>query len=121
MLHADYCFIRDKNKNRTRTVLVGCMSPSKALFTPMCDTKIPLDLFAISRLERFLKDEGVSKIAYRLDQEPAIVALIEAALRSCGKAGTVTDAAPEHSAVGESASNEVAESAVRQIENQPRT
>ena len=68
-------------------------------------------------METFLKDEGVSKIAYRSDQEPAIVALIETALRNCGKAGTVADAAPEHSAVGESASNGVAESAVKQFED----
>ena len=80
-----------------------------------------MDLYAIKRLENCLKDEGVSKIAYRSGQEPAIVDLIEAALRNCCKAGTVTDTASEHSAVGESASNGVAESAVKQFEDQLKT
>ena len=58
-----------------------------------------MDLYAVNRLEGFLKDDGVSKIAYLSDQEPAVIATIEAALRNSGKAGDITDAAPEHSAV----------------------
>ena len=94
MIHADDYLIRDKEDERALTVLVGRMSPSKALFATMCHTKDPQDLYALNRLENCLKDEGVSKVAYRSDQEPAIVALIEAAICNCGKAGTVTDAAP---------------------------
>ena len=121
MFHADYCFIRDSEDEKVLTVLVGRMSPSKAFFATVCDSKGPLDLYVLNRLEAFLKDEGVSKIAYRSDQEASIVATIEAALRNSGKAGDITDAAPEHSAVGESASNGTAESAVKQFEDQLRT
>ena len=121
IFHADYCFIRDSEDEKVLTVLVGRMSPSKAFFATVCDSKGPLDLYVLNRLEAFLKDEGVSKIAYRSDQEPSIVATIEAALRNSGKAGDITDAAPEHSAVGESASNGAAESAVKQFEDQVRT
>ena len=73
------------------------------MFASFCDVKGPTDAYALDRLENFLKDEGVSKISYRSDQEPAIVSLTETALRNSGKAGEVTDASPEHSAVGESA------------------
>ena len=103
MCHADDCFIRDNDDDRALTVLVGRMSPSRALLDTMCNTKGPQDMYALNRLENFLKDKEVSKTPDRSDQEPAIVALIEAALRNCRKAGTVTDAALEHSAVGESA------------------
>ena len=57
----------------------------------------------------------MSKIAYRSGQEPAIVAPIETALRNSGKAGMVTDAAPEFSAVRESASNGNAEKVLRTL------
>ena len=70
MLHANDCFIRDKDDDRTLTILVGCMSPCKALFATMCETKGPQDPYALHRLDDVLKDEGVSKIAYRSDQEP---------------------------------------------------
>ena len=64
-----------------------------------------------------MKDEGVSKISYGSDREPAIDSLIETALKNNGKAGEVTDASPEHSAVGESTSNGVAERTVQQFED----
>ena len=97
------------------------MSPSKAMFAAACDVKGPEDAYALNRLENFLKDEGVSKIVYRSDQEPSIIALIGAALTNSGKAGEVTDAAPAHSAVGESQSNGVAERTVQQFEDLIRT
>ena len=121
MFHADYCFVRNKEDEEALTVCVGQMSPSKAMFAAMCSVKGPEDVFVLNRLEAFLKDEGVYKIAYRSDQEPSIVALIEAALRNNGKAGAITEAAPEHSAVGESASNGMAEKTVQMFEDQLRT
>ena len=79
MLHANDCFVRHKDDDRALTVLVGRMSPGKALFATMCDTTGPQDVYALNRLENVLKDEGVAKI-------------------------------------GESTSNGVAESAVKQFE-----
>ena len=69
MCYAAFCSIREQDSDRALTVLVGRMSTSKALFATMCDTKCPRDLYAHNGLENFLKDEGVSKIAYRSDQE----------------------------------------------------
>ena len=75
MFHADYCFVRDNENKKALTVCVSQMSPSKNVFAAMCSVKGPA----------FLKDEGVYKIEYRSDheyrsdQEPSIVALIEAA------------------------------------------
>ena len=79
------------------------------MFASFCDVKGPTDAYALARPENFLKDEGVSKISYRSDQETAIVSLIETALKNKEKAGELTGASPEHSAVGESASNGVAQ------------
>ena len=77
MFHADYCFIRDKNKDRALTVLVGRRSPSKALFATMCDTKRSSGPVRPQPFAEFVQGrERMSKIAYRSDQEPAIVALI---------------------------------------------
>ena len=47
MLHADYCFIRDKDDDKALTVLVGRMSLSKAFFATMCDMKGPQHLYAV--------------------------------------------------------------------------
>ena len=121
MFCADYCFPKDQADPSTITVCVGRMKPSMSVFASVCDTKGPEDQYCLSRLENFLKEEGVSKIAYRSDQEASIIALIERALHNCGKAGTVTDAVPEHSAVGESSSNGTAENTVLQVEGQMRT
>ena len=68
-----------------------------------------------------MKEAVVSNISYGFDQEPAIVSLIETAIKNSGKAGEVTDATPEHSAVSESASNGVAERTVQRFEDLPRT
>ena len=78
--HADYCFVRDKDDPATVTVCVGTMSPSKSMLVALCDTKGPEDAYCLNRVENFLKDEGVSKISYRSDQESSIVSLIEVAL-----------------------------------------
>ena len=121
MFHADYCFPKDSLDDEVMTVCVGTMHPSMAFFASVCDVKGPGDAFCLDRLETFLKDEGVSKITYRSDQEASIVALIETALRNSGKAGEVTEAAPQFSAVGESASNGTSERAVQKFEDQLRT
>ena len=112
---------RDSHDESCITVVVGRMFPSKAMVASFCDAKGPTDAYALDRLENCLKDEGISKISYRSDQEPAIVSLIETALKNNGKAGEIHDASPEHSAVGESASNGVAERTVQQFGDQLRT
>ena len=96
---------------------MGRVKTSASMFATFCDMKGPGDAYALNRLEQFFKDEGFSKIAYRSDQEPALVSLIESASRNSGKAGVVTDASPEFSPVGESASNGTAERAAQQFED----
>ena len=50
------------------------------------------------------------------DQETPINTMMQAALKIVGNSGSWEGAVPEHSAVGESASNGRAESAVRELE-----
>ena len=60
-------------------------------------------------------------MTYRSDQDASIAALIEAALGHSGETCAVTDASPQHSAVGESASNGVAKKAVQKFEDRLKT
>ena len=119
--HGDYCFIKDGVDEQSLTVLVARITPSQSMFASPCVVKGPGDEYTLHRLEAYLKDEGVAKLAYRTDQEASIVALLDQALTNCGKTGVPIDAAPEHSAVGESASNGKAERTVQQFEDLIRT
>ena len=89
-----------------------------ALFASACRVKDPCDDYLLGRLENFLKEDGAHQIAYRSNQEPSIVACIDKALKNCRTSGQILKAAPEHSGVGESQSNGIAERSVQQFENQ---
>ena len=62
---------------------------------------------------------------YRTDQESSIAVPIQRAAKSANVGATAEEgpvvAAPEHSAVGESASNGVSERTVQQVEDMVRT
>ena len=106
--------------------MVGKLYPSHAIFSSACDAKGPDDE-VINRLADFLKNSGVTKLVYKSDQEPAIRAALEAALRMIGRAANprsneeVLQLVPEASAPGESPSNGRAERAVQTVEDTLRT
>ena len=122
---ADYCFVRQPNEDLL-TGLVGKLYPSHAIFSSACDVKGPKD-DVVSRLAEFLKNSGVTKLVYKSDQEPAIRAALEAALKQIGRTADprsdeeVLQMVPEASAPGESPSNGRAERAVQMVEDMLRT
>ena len=119
---ADYCFIRDVDDPDNVPCLVGRLYPSKAIFASACDQK-GADDPVVTRLSHLIKESGLSKMVYKTDQESALRSTIEEALRRTGRSSTFEtfEAAPEVSAVGESASNGKAERAVQTFEDQLRT
>ena len=122
LLCADSCFVRDVEDPECLSVLVGKLYPSHSLFASACDQKGAED-DVVKRLATFIKECGIPKLVYKTDQESSLRHAIEEALRRVGRTGSFEplEAAPELSAVGESASNGRAERAVQTFEDQLRT
>ena len=112
---ADYCFVKDSHDAEMATVLAGRIYPTCQVLATVCDAKGVQDEMAIARLTTFVKETGFAKLVYKSDQENAITAMIEAAIRHAGRTGVPEDeetfdpglyqAVAEVSAVGSSASN----------------
>ena len=112
--------MRDSIDDELCTALVAKIYPAKALMASVVDAK-GLSETVIERVSRFIKETGYLKIAYKSDQEPSIRAMLEAAVLKSGREGSLEQATPESSAVGESQSNGRAESAVGVLEDLVRT
>ena len=119
LLVADYCFLRDSRDEDVLTCFVGRLYPSRALVAIPCDVKGE-DEYAVGRLVEFLRDCGISRMVYMCDQEPAIGAVIRAAVDQLRIQSTWVGAVKENSAVGESQSNGKAVAAVQCVEDQLR-
>ena len=125
LLVADYCYVRDSEDGEVATVLVARLYPSMAMLATLVDAK-GIDVNAVSRLSRFIRDSGYSKIVYKSDQEKPLRALLEETFRAAMRQGELhnpqlTQMVPEASAVGESQSNGRAENAVQKFEDLLRT
>ena len=88
------------------------------MFATVVSEKGVNDDLAIKQLGIFFKENGVRNLVYKSDQENSLKACIDEAIRSVGGTATEDDdavlcAVPEHSAVGESASNGKAERSVQ--------
>ena len=91
----------------------------------------------VARLCRFIMECGLLHFAYRSDREPAIVSLIQDACAMAGRNGVLVQAVedeaadpeverariavPEHSHPGESQSNGLAESSMKELIDEVRT
>ena len=62
-----------------------------AVLVTVCDTKGPKDERALARLTTFIKESGYPRLVYKSDQERAIAAMIEEALRQAGRTGVPED------------------------------
>ena len=124
LLVGDFAFIRSSQDDESTTVFVGKVVPQNITFAMAVDVKgaTPSN---VTRLAKIIRDIGLTKFAYRSDQEKAIIASIESAAMAAQRmASPETDAivaAPENSSVGESASNGLAERTVQAVEDRTRT
>ena len=119
-LHMDFCSVGDKSRERKITILVArerCTRMTLASATP---SKGATEFLA-KRLFAFLREVGADKgdLVVRCDQEPAIVAVLGelARHRAAGGGGRTI---PEHSPVGDSQGNGVAEKAIKSVQGQLR-
>ena len=86
LLTADYCYVRESADQDLLTCLVARVHPWKMTFSFVVDMK-GRDEAAITRLASFVKSCGLTQFAYRCDQEPALIALMEEAILKSGRDG----------------------------------
>ena len=122
LLVLDYAFLRNKDDDDFATVLVGKCYPSRQILACVLDGK-GLDELAINRVAAFIRECGLTKFVWKSDQERALRALMEEAIKRSGRSGSTDPvvAVPEASPVGSSASNGRAERTVQALEDQLRT
>ena len=130
LLVGDYGFIKDSSDDENITILILKLFPYKLIFACVVPSK-GSDPLVVARLCRFIMECGLLHFAYRSDREPAIVSLIQDACAMAGRNGVkvhaVEDeasdpeverariAVPEHSHPGESQSNGLTESAIKEL------
>ena len=119
---SDYCFLRDSRDEDTAPSFVGRLYPTRAVYGAIVTEKGTGDELAVKLLANFFKENGRVNLVYKSDQESALKAFVDAALKQIGGTSKedddlVTCAVPEYSAVGESASNGKAERTIQQIED----
>ena len=119
LLVADYCYVRDWRDDDTVTVFVGKLYPSRCIIAVPCEMK-GTDNYSVNRLTNFLRNSGVTRLAFMCDQEKPLNAMIRTAMTSLGGSADFQGAIPETSAVGESQSNGKAEAAVKLLEDHLR-
>ena len=116
---ADYAFVRDREDEVMCKLLVGKLYPSRKVLACVVDSKGVVDPYGVNRVAAFFRESGLTNFeaqcwVVKSDQEPSILALLEAAIKKSGRNGTIV---PEASAVGESASNARAERTVQSVED----
>ena len=136
LLVGDYGFVKDGSDDENVTILVLKLFPYKLIFACVVPSK-GSDPLVVARLCRFIQECGLLHFAYRSDREPAIVSLIQDACAMAGRNGVKVQAiedealdpevdkarvaVPEHSHPGESQSNGLAESAMKELIDEVRT
>jgi hypothetical protein len=117
-LHLDYMFVGDEGKSgETRACLVMREASSRMTMVP-CKGK---DAYVLDRVVAFLEEIGClhGDVVVKSDQESSIQSLVDglAKMKSVRGSGRLI---VEHSLVGSSASNGVAERAVQSVQGQLR-
>ena len=128
LLVLDYAFLRNKDDAEFATILVGKCYPSRQVLACVIDSK-GTDMFAVQRIADFIRECGLTRFVWKSDQEASVKALMEEAVKRCGRSGDMVPdgeaspvtAVPESSPVGSSASNGRIERTVQAVEDLLRT
>ena len=113
----DYCFLRNEAQGACCVVLVGRDRQSGALLAHAAPAKGSSTEWAVQQVVKDLKKFGhYGKVILKSDQEPAITTFLEEVAKAREGAQTIL----EHSPVGDSQSNGLAERAVRSLEEMTR-
>jgi hypothetical protein len=120
-LHLDYMFVGDEGKaGETNTCLVMREASTRMTLSMMVPQKGKED-YVVDRVIAFLEEVGClhGDVVVKSDQESSIRSLVD----SIGKLKVIRGSGrwiPEHSPVGSSASNGIAERAVQSVQGQLR-
>ena len=98
LLVGDYAFPKHSDDVDTLTVLVVRVYPYKLFMCCVVPCK-GRDPGVVSRLERFIKECGLTQFTYRSDREPAITAMIEEAVSLTGRNGKKDGASTNSDAI----------------------
>ena len=127
LLVLDYAFIRNKDEDDLTTILVGKCYPSPKVSACVLDAK-GTDQLAINKVADLIRDCGLTRFVWKSDQERAIRALMEEAIKRSVRFGSMLpadvpalSAVPAASPVGLSTSNGRAERTVQMVEDRIRT
>ena len=126
LLVGDFAFLRTTSDEEALTMFVAKVVPQRVTFAMGLDHKgaAPEN---VTRLAKFIRDIGLTRFAYKSDQEKAVIALIDAAALEANRRAIPEEtteeivAASDVSSIGESASNGIAEKAVQTVEDMMRT
>ena len=125
-LHLDCAFLSDEVGSANLTVLIGKLEYPKSKLDEQNSTfacpvgeKGAHDPYAFNQLKGFIRMHGVRHLVFKSDQEKALIAAIELVASDLRKEGLTM--VLEHSPVGESQSNGVAERQVQAVEDLIRT
>ena len=114
-VHWDYCFPRDPEggKGENAVVLVGRDRETKYTIAHVVPLKGASTEWVVEQVARDLMRLGIhGKVVLKSDQEPAIIDVLKEVARARGSNRTIL----EHSPVGDSSGNGIAERAIQAIE-----
>ena len=94
----DYCFPKHSDETTPLTLLVIRVYPYRLFFCCAVPSK-GRDPTVVHRLERFIRECGLTHFTYRSDREPAIQAMMEEAASMCGRNGVKDAAISEAAAI----------------------
>ena len=77
---SDYCFLRDSRDEDLATCFVGKIYPSRNMFASIVDCKGSGDELAVKQLANFFRENGVTKMVYKTDQENAVKSYVDDAI-----------------------------------------
>ena len=98
LLVGDYAFPKHSDELDTLTVLVVRVYPYKIFMCCVVPSK-GRDPAVVNRMERFIKECGLTHFTYRSDREPAITAMIDEAVSVSGRNGKMDNAATTSEAI----------------------
>ena len=101
LMVGDYAFPTHSDETDTLTLLVIRVYPFKLVFCCAVPSK-GRHPGVVRRLERFIRECGLTHFTYRSDREPAIQAMMEEAVSLSGRNGNKDNQPSEESAIAQS-------------------
>lgn len=126
MRTVEYCVLHARGDAEPFSVAIARVGPSRLCLGIPVEAK-GNNREGVGMLSNISKGAGLTTYIWRSDQEKAVKTMVEQAMLKAGrdaeeqKSGQIHQPVPEHSAVGESASNGFAERRVPKLEDLVRT